>query len=157
MSLAPHFYTRPSRLIGQKPQLASLKAFGTDGELALENALSAAFPCAQHLRCFLHFRGNIERKLEKLAIPGVIAPEIVKDVSKSFTSVTENRVGLEELKLFISLTSVQGSGMCRALGMYPTCVWKRSQPTCTIWNYVPTINHSFKRLKPARVATKVHY
>ena len=48
-----HFFA--SSLIGQRPQLASLKAFGTDGELALENALSAAFPCAQHLRWFFAF------------------------------------------------------------------------------------------------------
>ena len=52
-----HFFS--SFLVGQQPQLSSLKAFGTDGELALENALSATFANAQHIRCFLHFKGNV--------------------------------------------------------------------------------------------------
>ncbi len=73
-----HFFA--SSLVGQRPQLSSLKAFGTDGELALENALAATFPCAHHVRCFLHFRGNIERKLYELTIPRAVASEIVKDV-----------------------------------------------------------------------------
>ena len=54
-------------MVGQRQQLSSLKAFGTDGELALENALKATFPMAQHVCCFLHFQcGNMERKLQEL-------------------------------------------------------------------------------------------
>ena len=75
---AYHFFT--SSLVGQRVQLSSLQAFGTDGELALENALAATFPKAEHLRCFLHFRGNIERKLQSLNIPHPVANEIVKDI-----------------------------------------------------------------------------
>ena len=52
-----HFFS--SSLVGQRPQLASLLVFGSDGELALEQALSATFPKAQHVRCFLHFRARI--------------------------------------------------------------------------------------------------
>ena len=73
-----HFFA--SSLVGQRPQLSALKAFGTDGELALENALASTFPCAHHVRCFLHFRGNIERKLDELTIPRAVASEIIKDV-----------------------------------------------------------------------------
>ncbi len=73
-----HFFT--STLIGQRRELSSLKAFGTDGEQALENALAATFPSAQHVRCFLHFRGNIERKLQDLGLPRAVSNEIVKDI-----------------------------------------------------------------------------
>ena len=49
-----------SALIGLQPRLVDLRAFGTDGEAALAEA---SFPKACHLRCFLHFKGNIEQKL----------------------------------------------------------------------------------------------
>lgn len=75
---AYHFFT--STLVGQRQQLSSLKAFGTDGELALENALKATFPMAQHVRCFLHFRGNLERKLCELNVPSTISSEIIRDI-----------------------------------------------------------------------------
>ena len=73
-----HFFA--SSLVGQRQQLSSLQAFGTDGELALENALMATFPNAQHVRCFLHFKGNIERKLRELNVPSSVAAEIIKDI-----------------------------------------------------------------------------
>ena len=78
---AYHFFS--STLVGQRPHLSSLKAFGTDGELALENALKATFPMAQHVRCFLHFRGNIERKLQELNLPRSASSEIVHDIMGS--------------------------------------------------------------------------
>lgn len=54
-----------------------MKAFCTD---ALENALAATFLCANHVRYYLHFRGNIERKLDELRMPCAAGSEIVKDV-----------------------------------------------------------------------------
>ena len=51
------------------PQLENLIAFGTDGETALAEALSENFPQAIHLRCFLHFRKNVESKLVSLGLP----------------------------------------------------------------------------------------
>ena len=66
-----------SSLVGQRQQLSSLQAFGTDGELALENALMATFPNAQHVRCFLHFKGNIEQKFWELNIPSSEAANVV--------------------------------------------------------------------------------
>ena len=76
-----HFFT--SSLVGQRSHLTSLQAFGTDGELALENALKTTFPNAQHVRCFLHFRQNIEHRLHEMGIPTSVASEIVKDIMGS--------------------------------------------------------------------------
>ena len=73
-----HFFS--SFLVGQRPQLSSIKAFGTDGELALENALSTTFANAQHVRCFLHFKGNVERMVQELNVPSPIRAKITKDV-----------------------------------------------------------------------------
>ena len=53
-------------LLHQK--LLHLKCCGSDGEAALVNAFSAVFPDALHLCCFLHFCGNIVRKLQELNI-----------------------------------------------------------------------------------------
>ena len=50
---AYHFFA--STLIGQRRELCDIRAFGTDGEQALENVLASAFQSAQHVRCFLHF------------------------------------------------------------------------------------------------------
>ena len=46
-------------LVQKRPALKSLKAFGTDGEVALFEALHESFPEALHLRCFRHFRKNL--------------------------------------------------------------------------------------------------
>ena len=53
-----HFFS--SFLVEQRPQLSYIKAIVTDGGLTLENALSATFANAQHVRCFLHLEGNVE-------------------------------------------------------------------------------------------------
>ena len=57
-----------SQLVGLKPNLRDTQCFGTDGEKALEQALHTQFRFATHLRCFLHFRGNVESKLAELRI-----------------------------------------------------------------------------------------
>lgn len=75
---AYHFFT--SALIGLQPSLVDLRAFGTDGEAALVNAFSVSFPKACHLRCFLHFKGNIEQKLKELKVPSDVARKFVEDI-----------------------------------------------------------------------------
>ena len=75
---AYHFFA--SSMISSKPELAKLKCFGTDGEAALVNAFSAVFTKALHLRCFLHFRQNIEHKLRQLGVSAIIVKEFVKDI-----------------------------------------------------------------------------
>lgn len=84
-----------SSLVGQRPQLSSLKVFGTDCEVALENALATTFPCAHHVRCFLHFCSNIERKLDKLAIPRDVASEIMNDVMVCPTQLQRGLIDAE--------------------------------------------------------------
>lgn len=90
---AYHFFS--SSLIGQQPNLVNLRAFGIDGEVALANALSASFPKAVHVRCFLHFKGNIEHKLSELRIPANVAKEFVDDI---MGKPTEFQLGLVDAK-----------------------------------------------------------
>lgn len=64
-----------------EPKLDGVRAVGTDGEKALVNALFAVFPCGLiHLRCFLHMKDNIRRKLTDMAFPESTRERIVKDI-----------------------------------------------------------------------------
>ena len=56
-----HFLS--SSKVGLCPKLASLQAFGTDGEIALADAFQLQFKSAVHLVCFLHVKDCIVRKL----------------------------------------------------------------------------------------------
>jgi len=49
-----HYFT--STLVGLRPELCQLHAFGTDGEKALVQACHSQFPNAIHLRCWLYFK-----------------------------------------------------------------------------------------------------
>ena len=51
-----------------KPELANLRAFGTDGEKNLFEAISTCFNKADHLLCWISVKGNISQKLESLCI-----------------------------------------------------------------------------------------
>ena len=95
-----------SSLISLRPSLSKLKCFGTDGEDALVEALSTAFSGAVHLRCFLHFRGNIEEKLRKLRIPSVAAKAFVHDI---LGNPTELELGLVDADDEIELDSMLDS------------------------------------------------
>ena len=75
---AYHFFA--SSLVGRRPALTGLRCYGTDGEAALVNAFTAVFPQAIHLRCFLHFRENIERKLQQLNISISTIKEYRRDI-----------------------------------------------------------------------------
>ena len=69
-----------SQLVGLCPGLKNIRCFGTDGERALVNALHTQFKSAIHIRCFLHFRGNLEDKLANLGISKTNAQEFIRDV-----------------------------------------------------------------------------
>ena len=58
----------------------SLQAFGTDGERALSNAFNEEFPVADHHRCFIHLRKNIEMKLSSIGINGRYQNEFLDDI-----------------------------------------------------------------------------
>ena len=62
------------------PHTVQLKAFGTDGERALSNALREEFPEADHHRCFIHLRKNIEMKMSSLGILGRDQNEFLCDI-----------------------------------------------------------------------------
>ena len=75
------FHYFASTLIRLNPQVAKLKAFGTDGEPELIKAFSVAFPGAIHLRCVNHMRQNVKDKLHALNIPKEIWKEFLDDIS----------------------------------------------------------------------------
>lgn len=75
------YYSFFSHLIGKKQCLKELKAYGTDGELPLINALLAAFPDAVGLRCFLHMRNNLEDTLlKKFHVKPEVKSTIMNDI-----------------------------------------------------------------------------
>lgn len=69
-----------STLIGCRQNLRHVMAFGTDGDKGLVEAFSHNFPHSIQLRCFVHFRRNVEAKLKALGIPPSIAQEFLDDI-----------------------------------------------------------------------------
>ena len=67
-------------LIGYNKQLRNILAFGTDGDKNLVEALGHNFPHALQLRCFLHFKRNVQEKLRDLALPKQVAQQILDDI-----------------------------------------------------------------------------
>ena len=62
-----HFF---STLVKLEPKLMAIRAVGTDGEQVLVNAVRAVFPEGLvHLRCFIHMKDNICRKLTDMLFP----------------------------------------------------------------------------------------
>ena len=73
-----HFFA--SSLTGLKPSLTNLRSFGTDEERALSTAFQTVFGRAVHLRCFFHFRGNLEAKLNDFGIPKHVQIDFLRDI-----------------------------------------------------------------------------
>ena len=72
------YYSFLSCLRGKKDALRDLKAYGSDGEVSLLNALIAAFPDAIGLRCFIHMQDNIENHLQnKLHVKAEVKSAII--------------------------------------------------------------------------------
>jgi hypothetical protein len=69
-----------SSLIGMSRGLTHLKAFGSDGEIALSDAFSHEFSVAEHLICSIHMQRNIKQKLIDPRVPDTIRSEILKDI-----------------------------------------------------------------------------
>ena len=74
------YYTFFSTLLKLEPKLANIVAVGTDGEKAIVKALKAVFPEKIYLRCFLHMKDNIRRKLSELLLPESVREDIIKDL-----------------------------------------------------------------------------
>ena len=102
-----HFFA--SSLVSLKPSLSGLLAFGTDGEECLHKAFSAQFSKAQHLRCFLHFRDNMKRKLIEMKISNDGVIQIIQDVLGSYLrgkrGLVDARSAEELQSLFVALKS----------------------------------------------------
>lgn len=73
-------YFFASSLIGLRPDLMAVQAFGTDGEKALADAFSHEFRYATHLSCFIHFRRNIKRDLKERNFSEAAIKSILDDV-----------------------------------------------------------------------------
>ena len=69
-----------STLLKFEPLLSNIVAFGTDGEQAIVKALKAIFPTTVHLRCFVHMKENIRRKLSDLLLPESARQVILADI-----------------------------------------------------------------------------
>ena len=100
-----------SILIGLRPSLHDVLAFGTDGECELSKAFATNFPNAIHLRCFRHFRANLSSKLKELAIPSSVADEFLLEIfGKTEDGIhTEGIVDAKDMEAFQGkLEALQG-------------------------------------------------
>jgi hypothetical protein len=69
-----------STLIAHERKLKNVKAFGTDGDPALIEALSHNFPDALQLRCSIHLKRNIAEKLKSRGISSSDIQEFLADI-----------------------------------------------------------------------------
>ena len=69
-----------STLIGLKPEVAGVKAVGTDGEKNLVDAIMRNFPEADCVRCFRHLQQNVERHLHEHRFSASAITQYVKDI-----------------------------------------------------------------------------
>lgn len=75
------YYSFFSTLMKIEPQMMNVIAVGTDGEQAIVKALRAVFSDKTlHLRCFIHMKDNIRRKLTDLLLPESTREVIVRDI-----------------------------------------------------------------------------
>ena len=75
------YYYFFSTLLKLEPRLARIIAVGTDGELAITKATKAVFgESVIQLRCFIHMKDNIRRKLTDFLLPERTREEITKDI-----------------------------------------------------------------------------
>ena len=69
-----------SSLIGLRPELRALQAFGTDGEKALADAFGHEYRYAVRLSCFIHCRQNIKQQLRDRHFPEAVAKTVLDDI-----------------------------------------------------------------------------
>ncbi len=80
-----------STLIGLKKDIRNVLSFGTDGDKVLVKALSHNFSFSIPLRCFIHFKRNIEEKLRDLGISSIVSAECVTDILVSILEILMRR------------------------------------------------------------------
>ena len=69
-----------SSLIELKPSLSEIQAFGTDGEIALQQGLLKPCPNSRLLSCFGHFKSNIKDKQSSLRVPKQCHTKFLGDI-----------------------------------------------------------------------------
>ncbi len=69
-----------STLIGCRRELRQILAFGTDGDKVLVEVFTHNFPYAVQLRCFLHFKRNVQEKLKELGFAASVSNEFLADI-----------------------------------------------------------------------------
>ena len=113
-----HYFT--STLVGCRPKMRHLHAFGTDGEKALVQACHSQFPNAIHLRCWLHFKDNLSSKLERdLRLPRNVTQEFIADIMGNVSTLEHGLVDAEDDEVFnAQLQSLEK-------------VWNKREQACT--------------------------
>ena len=74
------YYSMASCLRNHCPELRRLRAYGTDGDQALFNAMKSVFPESLHLLCDLHMKDNITSELEKCEVAKEFRDMILRDI-----------------------------------------------------------------------------
>ena len=69
-----------SSLVGLRPELRGIQAFGTDGEEGLAKAFSHTFSFALHLICFIHMKRNIKHDLSDRGLDATSQAMILEDI-----------------------------------------------------------------------------
>ena len=88
--LLTSYKTLPLLKTKYNTETSGILDYRTDVEENLYSALSQVFEDAKHLRCDIHLRDNIKRKLHELGITGSVAAEIASDIfGKVLGEVTE--------------------------------------------------------------------
>lgn len=101
------YYFFASSLVGLNPNVRHLKASGTDGEMALSNAFHTVFNKAVHVRCFLHFKGNLDSKLQELGIPKHERIEFLRDIFGNPLKLEDGLVDVENEKFEPSMKTLE--------------------------------------------------
>ena len=76
----PSFNYFAATLISHNKKLRNALCFGTDGDKALVEAFAHNFPYALQLRCFIHFKKNVQEKLRSLGFPSSISDKVLADI-----------------------------------------------------------------------------
>ena len=75
------YYYFFSTIYKLESSLSKLRAIGTDGEQALVKAVTAVFSNDLiHLRCFIHMKDNMRRKLTDMLIPQSARETVINDI-----------------------------------------------------------------------------
>ena len=69
-----------STLVGCRRELRKILSFGSDGDKALVEAFTHNFPNAIQLRCFIHFKRNVQEKLKEYGFAASVTSEFIADI-----------------------------------------------------------------------------